>query len=122
MSSAISAAELARLRKGIERQFRETGQIQRHTRTPDGRGSYTEGWNTLATVPCLRTPRELQTPDEKAIADRMGVATLWTISVPAGQDVKPADQIVIGSTTYQVLSVLRKTTELARRVIAAEVK
>jgi SPP1 family predicted phage head-tail adaptor len=103
------------------RYLTDTCVIERATRTRDSLGGTTATWTTLATVPCAIAPRNLQ-PSEQVLAGRLGSRTAWTVRLPAGQDVKPADRLSINGLPYEVVDALGpRTIEVLRTVVAVRI-
>jgi SPP1 family predicted phage head-tail adaptor len=95
--------------------------ISRRTQTTDSQGGYTETWATASTTTCRVVSSNL-TPEERATADRLSLATAWVVILPALTDVTAADRIVVGSRTFEVAAVLApKTWEVGRRVLCKEI-
>lgn len=118
----LSTADLDALRATLNESLPETAQVQRVTRTSDGLGGYTEAWAAIATVACRVAPSG-NTPAEQVVAERIQDRVLWTLTLPAGTDVTPADRIAVGSRTFEVIGVLApRSFELATRVAAVEAR
>ena len=94
--------------------------IRRVSRVPDGAGGFTESWTTVATVACRLSPSG-QLPHERVIAERLATTSVWTLTLPALTDVRPADQMVVGGRTFEVVAVLARSSEISRRVVCTEV-
>ncbi len=116
----LSAEELAVIRGDVLELQPDTAQIQRRTLTPDGAGGHAESWNTVATVACRIAPSGLS-PQEQVIAERLTATSIWTITLPALTDVRPADRLLVGARTFEVVGVLARSEEIARRVVCVEV-
>jgi head-tail adaptor len=116
----LSAEELAAIRGDVLELQPDTCQVQRVTLTPDGAGGQTESWSTVATVACRVAPSG-QSPQERAIAERVASVSTWTLTLPAETDVRPADRLQVGTRTFEVVGVLARSFEIARRVVCTEV-
>ncbi len=116
----LSATDLAAMRSTVDASLPDVAQVQRRTLTSDGAGGYTESWNTVATVACRVAPSG-QSPQERVIAERLTATSVWTITLPAETDVRPADRLLVGTRTFEVAGVLARSEEIARRVICTEV-
>lgn len=116
----LTAAELTAMRATLNASLPDTCEISRVTLEPDGAGGQIETWETIATVACRVAPSG-QSPQERVIAERMAATSTWTITLPAGTDVQPADRIAVGTRTFEVVSVLARSEEIARRVVCSEV-
>lgn len=90
----ISSAELASIRADIQAAaMDQLCQVQRKTRTPDGGGSSTEVWVTIATINVGITQPSatiLQNYDFK-----IGSLSTWQVRLPYGTDVREQDHLVI---------------------------
>jgi len=115
----LSATELAAMRSTLNDSLPDTAQVRRKSLTSDGAGGYTESWSTVAAVACRVAPSG-QSPQERVIAERLTATAIWTVTLPAGTDVRPADRIVVGSRAFEVVGVLARSYELARRVVCTE--
>ena len=116
----LTDADLARMRGAQESIMTDTCQVQRRTLTPDGAGGHAESWNTVATVACRVAPSG-RSPQEQVIAERLTATSIWTITLPALTDVQPADRLLVGARTFEVVGVLARSEEIARRVVCVEV-
>lgn len=117
----LSTADLDAMRTTLTESLPETAQVQRATRIDDGMGGFTETWMTVATVACRVGPRDI-TPTEQIVGERIQDRVLWTLTLPAGTSVLAADRIMVGSRTFEVVSVLApRSYELATWVVVVEV-
>lgn len=116
----LTSGELARARADTEALLPDTCEISRVTLEPDGAGGQTETWETIATVACRVAPSG-QSPQERAVAERVASVSTWTITLPAETDVKVGDRLTIGARTFAVAGVLARSNEIARRVVCSEV-
>lgn len=114
----LSTAQIAGMRATANAAMPDTAAISRVTRTSDGAGGYTEAWTTIATVAC----RIASTGGAEAdVAAKLTATTTATVTLPALTDVAPADRLVVGSRTFEVLAVLSaRSWEIARRILAVE--
>ena len=81
----------------------DTCAISRRTRTPDGRGGYTDSWAAIATnVPCRITPNTAPAGGEEQAGrpGQVGAWAPWKIRLASGQDVTVRDRIVVAAFTY----------------------
>jgi len=118
----LTANDLAAIRQAQEQAMPDSCTIQRRTLTSDGMGGYTESWSDLATgVKCRLSPvRSISQLAERVVAEQFVGRTLWQLTLPAGQDVSHDDRVVVGATTYEVMSVNSGGAwEVARRVLLA---
>jgi len=116
----IPASELIAMREAVEAILPDTCTIKRCSRTADGAGGFTEAWSDVATVKGRLAPAGAR-PDERAVADRLGVLVEWALTLPALTDVGPGDRVSIGGRTLEVVWVFTRSTEVARRVLCREV-
>ncbi len=120
MSSFFTARDLASLRDVAESTQTVGAQLSRKTLVDDTMGGKTETWATVATTTC-RVALSGQTPQEKAIADRLASITLYTLSMPVGTDARAADRIAVGGRTFEVVSPLPQTDGVRLRIICKEI-
>jgi len=115
----LSSNELAELRAMQERNMPETVTRRRHVLTDDGHGGFnsadSDGTTSGRIGPTGRSP------EEQMIAARVSGKQVYTVTVPAGFDVIEADQLIVGSRTFEVVGVVRRSYETARRVVVVEV-
>ena len=119
----LSAAELASLRATVEASLPDTAAIHRPNRVSDGQGEYKEGTPAtiaVATVKCRVSPAG-KSAEERIIADRLGQAMAWAITVPPETDVKRTDRVIVNGRTFEVAQILGpRSYEVSRRVVAIE--
>lgn len=97
----------------------ESATIQRASYVPDGSGGRTRTWADLATGVPVRV--HAMDADEKEEAGRLGMQGGYTLTVPQGQDLKPADRLVVGSRTFDVAGILGASSfQVDQRVVAQE--
>lgn len=95
--------------------------LQRVTRTPDGLGSYTETWNTVATTTCLIGPPSGAL--EVAMASRIADVVSYHVALSASIDVRPQDRLVIGARTLTVGTVYEPHSyDVLTNLFASEVR
>jgi head-tail adaptor len=116
----LTADELTAMRGTLTASLPDTAQVKRKTLTPDGAGGYTEAWSTVATVACRVAPFD-RYPREQVVGERLMTMSLWTVTLPALTDVQPADRLVVGTRTFEVMEVVARSFETARRVVCSEV-
>jgi head-tail adaptor len=100
----ISANDLAAMQATVKASLDQTCTIQRVTRSPDGYGGYTETWATLASVNCNVAQPTAALMQQ--YAQLIGNQKTFVVRLPAGQDIKRNDQLIIGSDTLRVQAVL----------------
>ena len=116
----LTAAEITAMKTTLDASLPDSAQVSRKALTSDGAGGFTEVWTSAAAVAC-RIAASGQTPQEKAIAARLGATSVWTLTFPASTDVKVADRVIVGSRTFEVAGVLAHSWEIGRRVVCVEV-
>lgn len=116
----LTADELTEMRSTLNVSLPDTAQVQRKSLMSDGVGGFTESWSIVATVPCRVSPAG-RFPDERVIAERLTAKSVWTITMPAETDIKPADRVEIGLWVFEVVAVMARSDEIARRVVCVEV-
>lgn len=80
--------------------FDNQASVLRKTLTPDGLGSASETWATVATLGCnlVRVSKWMEgarTGEVRAVSD-------WEAHLPLGSDVRPQDRLQIAGVTYEV--------------------
>lgn len=116
----LTADEITTMRMTLNASLPDSAQVQRRSLTSDGAGGYNEAWSTVATVACRVAPSG-QSPQERVIAERLESMSIWTLTVPALTNVRPADRIILGTRTFEVVAALARSTEISRRVVCTEV-
>jgi len=101
----FTAAEVAQARTDATLAMPDSCAIQRVTRTKDGAGGSTTATAIMATVPCRLRPAG--GGDERTIADALQWVVAYTVSLPWGTDLRPADTLLIAGRTFQIGGVLR---------------
>lgn len=116
----LTAAELTAMRATLNASLPDTCEISRVTLEPDGAGGQIETWETIATVACRVAPSG-QSPQERAVAERVASVSTWTLTLPAETDVRASDRLIAGVRRFEVVGVLAHSVEIARRVVCVEV-
>lgn len=116
----LSTADLTALRAAQEAAMPETVTIYRLTLSDNGAGGFSESWGTASTVSGRIGPYNRQA-SEGVVAERLAGRAGYTVTLPALTDVREADRLVVGTRTFEVVWVIRRTYETARVVICAEV-
>jgi head-tail adaptor len=116
----LTAADLTAMRSTASASLVDVCLIKRVTLTSDGVGGYTSSWATAATVACRVAPA--RGPTELDLVNRAAAVQGWTLTLPYNTDVRPADRLVVGSRTFEVIGRLAaETYETARRVVCVEI-
>jgi hypothetical protein len=92
----IPANELAALQAVAAAALDTPCVIQRNTPIKDAHGSQADSWATIATVSC-----NLAQPTSGLMQNYgflIGSEDSWLVRLPAGQDVRRNDQIIVGAT------------------------
>jgi hypothetical protein len=97
----LSAAQLTAMRTQHQATFDQSCAIKRKTKTTDGMGGFTFSLSTVATVLCH--VREEQKNTETVVGDSVRGVTYFTLWVPHGTDIRPEDQVAIGSYDYEIV-------------------
>lgn len=93
--------------------------VQRRTVTSDGAGGQTETWTTVATVPCRVAPSG--GASEGIVANESAGRAGFVVTVPSDTDVRGTDRLVIDDRQLEVVAVLTRSWEVARRVECVQV-
>lgn len=104
----FTPAEVTQARTDATLAMPDTCAIRRVTRTKDGAGGSTTATATVATVPCRLRPAA--GGDERTIADALQWVVAYTVYLPWGTDLIPADTLLINGRTFQVGGVLKGGT------------
>jgi head-tail adaptor len=86
----------------------DSAQVMRLTRTPDASGGTTETYADQGAIPCHVGPTG---GGELIVADRLGLVDTYTITVPAGTDVRVTDRLVANGLTFHVQYVPQGPTD-----------
>ncbi|NLD42334.1 MAG: head-tail adaptor protein [Chloroflexi bacterium] len=115
----LSGAELAAMRAAQEAALPETCTRLRPALADDGTGGRTAGPPSGETFACRLAPtggREVEA------AARLTSAVTYTVTLPAGADVRAEDTLAVGERRLEVIAVLGGGAwETARRVLCVEV-
>jgi head-tail adaptor len=117
----LTATDLDAMRSTLDESLPDTAQVGRQALVSDDAGGFSESWSVVATVACRVSPGGLL-PQERAVAERMGVVSSWVVTLPALTDVRAADRLVVGTRTFEVVAPLGpRSYEVSRRVVCSEV-
>lgn len=119
----LSATELAWMRATLTASLPDTCTIKRPVPVSDSAGGFTglDAPANLATGVACRLEHAILSPAEKEISEKMTGVGEWFITLPFNQDVKPQDQIVIGTRTFHVVMHRAGSWEIGRRVVVKEI-
>ncbi len=98
----------------------ETGTIMRKTLVANGIGGQTVSEASAGTVMCRVAPSG-QSPQERAIAERLGLLMPFTVVVPNGTVVSEKDAIVVAGRRFEVKGVIRHSLATALRCVCVAV-
>lgn len=115
----LSAVELTAMRAVQSDTLPDTAVISRNTPTSDGMGGWTDAWAAVGTVDGRLAPSGGGA--ESLMAERITDTDAWNITLPYGTDVTAKDRVSIDGRSFEVVTVLPKSWETARRVVATEV-
>lgn len=95
-----------------------TATIQRAMTSRNDYGGVAESWATAATVVCRIAPARAE---DRPLSGKTIEGAAWTVTLPAGTDVRVDDRVVVGSRTFEVVTLLGgRTIETARVVLCVE--
>jgi len=101
----LTAAEIAAMQDTQEAALPDTCTIKSCTLSSDSAGGYTESWSDKATgVACRIAPIRSLSDAEAAVGGALQGKSVWQLTLPAGQDIQHTDRVVVGSATYEVVS------------------
>lgn len=114
--------DLTAMRADVANMLPGTAVIQAVTRTSDGAGGWSESWAAVAggTVACRLDPlgRSLSKTEVQLLRESMTIA--FQLTVPHDAPVATDCRVVIGGTTYEVLSLdVYHSERVSRRAIVA---
>lgn len=119
----INATTLAALQARVVATLDISGCVidRRTGAAPDGFGSKTDGWTTVATVNCnLATPT---TQLMQQYAARIGSQQAWVVRLPAGTDVRVNDRLSVSGLILRVQASLNPASySVSQRVLASEIR
>lgn len=116
----LSSRQAAMFRRTADQFLPDTADIRRPQTASDGAGGTKTTWQTVATTPCRIGA--VSSSDERVVGAQVAAQASYTLSVPAGTDVRNTDRLQVGSRLFDVKAVLRRGDwELTTRVVCAEV-
>lgn len=118
---SIPANVLAAARAAVNGLFDLSGiQVQRLARTPDGYGSATEVWATIATVNGSWAKPTAQVMSQ--YTERIGSLASWTVRLPLGTPIHNDDRLVMpsGDVLRVQADLSQRSTPVCVRVLATE--
>jgi len=119
MTMLLSTNDLTRMRAILNRTLPDTATIERDTLGSDGSGGQTV--TSTATTGPFACRVAMPSGREEVIAGRLDAVGIWTITLPAGTDVKAQDRILVGSRTFEVTIPLRpRSWQISCRVLCTE--
>ncbi len=119
----LNEGELEAMRETVEGSLPDTCTIKRKAVTDDGQGGQTEAWSDLATgVACRLSPLSSQIDNEGEVEDRVATTKFRLVTLPASQDIKVEDRVIVGGQTLEVRGLRDpRSWQLSRRVECLEV-
>lgn len=119
--------ELAGYRRMQEEAMLETAEVYRNTLSNKPSGGFSQTEQLVMTTRC-RVSVTGRSPEEKIIAERAGVTMAYTLTFPAGTEIREADRVVITASgtgmpvprKFDVIAPVRRSYETARRVVCEE--
>ena len=118
----LSAADLSYMHGVAQLTLVTPCTILRKTLTSDGLGGNSASWATLSTPMCCIAPETSRT-GEREEQERIEVVSRWIITLPAGQDIRIEDRIVVLGRTYEVSAYAApRSFEIERTVLCEEVQ
>lgn len=117
----ISNAELLAMQADANDGLPDSGTIYRPTRTSNGMGGGSVTWTAVGTADCRIRPAGMISPEERETAGKVTTYNEWTITMPAGTDIAPADRVQSLSRTWEVVAHQSASWDISRRVRAVEV-
>jgi hypothetical protein len=117
----VSAQELAQIQADAASILDKNCTIKRKTKTPDGSGSNSESWSTIATVNAgMSQPTAGQLSNYDFL---IGSLSAWQVKFPVGTDIRVQDHLIINGQTLVVQVILDpKSYQALRTVLASEIK
>lgn len=97
----LSARDLAAMQAEVELILDQTATLRRNTPVTGRHLGKNDGWANAGTVACHVLPGS---GAEVTEAGRSAAKSLWTILLPLGTGITARDRLVIGSKTYEILS------------------
>ena len=118
----LGDAEVTAMRTTTAAALPDTCTISRDTPTADELGGETSVWAPVAVnVPCRYAPDQIA-DGERERGGRIASTNGWRFTFAQGTDVRPPDQLVVGTRTFEVVSVdARRSWELATVVRCIEI-
>lgn len=120
----ITGTHIRAIRRIIKPFLTDRCTIQRRTLVADGSGGHTITYPAIAqSVPCLMIQARWR-PTETVQANKLTGITEWNGAVPATQDIKATDRIIVttlDSRTFEVVGVVAASLEALREFQATEI-
>ena len=106
--------ELGPMRETLALSLPDLATLQSRTVASDGMGGVTETWTSTANMPCRVSPIRLR--QASPVGEQFRVHAGWEVVFRWDQAIASGDRVVLGSITYEVLSVEDVTSDrLLRR-------
>ncbi|KPL70115.1 hypothetical protein ADN00_18915 [Ornatilinea apprima] len=117
----LTEEELSQIQIDINASFPETCEIYHQVFISDGAGGKKSDWAITVTTGGRIGPVG-RDPVERVLAEKVSNSQPYVITMPAGTVVSETDQIHIGERIFEVVGVIQRSLETARRVICKEVR
>lgn len=121
----IGTDELSAMRQAVIHALPDSAEVRRASATSDGLGGQDIAWTTIATLSCRLSLPTAGVPGMsmlgQMLGERIANRVIFVASFPANSDVRDGDRIIVDGRTYEVLSVINGSWEIARRAIVVEV-
>lgn len=85
-----------------------SGTLRRTPLVSDGRGGKLLGTPTNTTI-AVNIRSQASTATEQAVADRLAGRAVYFLDIPVGTAATNADQIIVGSRTFEIQEVIQET-------------
>lgn len=116
----MSLPNLTACRSAQESLMRETVQIWRKSDTVSTTGGWQSAYSLNATTIGRIGPIG-RDPSAREVASQLAVVMPYGVTLPYDSNVLERDRLVVGTRTFEVLSVLRRTFATALRCVCDEV-
>ena len=118
----LTTEQLLRLRSTVAGNFTSTATIRRPTSAKNPRGGADTSYSSVATGVLCRVVANAGEAERES-GGQLKAFSSYKVYFPAGTDIKPKDQLVIGTTTLEVVEAFDSaSTQLALMVSAIRVR
>lgn len=102
----LSPAQITAMRTTADLALPDTVVISRRTVSSDGAGGWNESWATAATVAGRLMPRYQISSMEGQGPGQIQAVAQWTLTLPAGTDLRAGDRVAVAGRTFEVYALL----------------